>query len=314
MSAATWGLLVCLSLLWGGSFFFVGVAVRDVPPLTIAACRVGLAAAILWLFLTLRGQRQRIGSREWLAFLGMGILNNVVPFSLFVLAQTQIASGLAAILNATTPLFTVLAAHVFTHDEKLTPARGLGVGVGFLGVAVMMGQAAFGAAATAAVATQLACLAAAISYALAGVFGRRFRGMGLHPLTTAAGQVTVSSAILLPLAWVLEQPASLPMPSWQSIAAIIALAGVSTAFAYGIYFEILARAGATNLLLVTFLIPVNAMSLGVVVLGETVSGRQLLGMGLIGLGLAAIDGRPRNWARRIARKVVTQQSGRKPPS
>lgn len=290
MTLGEWGMLLTLSVLWGGSFFFTEVAVRELPPFTIVVLRVGLASVILFAALWLLDVRMPREPRVWAAFLVMGLINNAVPFSLFVWGQTQIASGLAAILNATTPLFTVLVAHVLTDDEKLTGKRLAGVVAGLGGVAVMIGPAAlegFGLG----VVAQLACLAAAFSYALAGIFGRRFKCMGVAPLATATGQVTASTLLLIPLALVVDRPWTLAMPSLPTVGAILGIAALSTALAYVLYFRILATAGATNLLLVTFLIPVSAIILGSLVLGERLDPRHFLGMGLIGLGLAAIDGR-----------------------
>ena len=300
MTALEWGLLLALSVLWGGSFFFVGVAVRDLPPLTIVVLRVGLAAVALYLVLLVLRVRMPADPRVWAAFFGMGLLNNAIPFALIVWGQTQIASGLAAILNATTPLFTVIVAHALTADERMTGGRLVGVAVGFAGVAVMIGLDAL-AGLGAGVLAQLACLAAALSYALAGVYGRRFRRMGVAPLPTAAGQVTASTVMLLPLALIVDQPWTLPVPGSETVAALVGLAVLSTALAYILYFRILATAGATNLLLVTFLIPVSAILLGALVLGERLAPGHFLGMALIGLGLSAIDGRL--W-RRLARNRV----------
>jgi drug/metabolite transporter (DMT)-like permease len=290
MAASDWALLAVLSIVWGGSFLFVGVAVRELPPLTIVAVRVVTAALALLLVLRLLNVELPRTRQAWAAFLGMSILNNVIPFTLIVWGQSHIASGLASILNATTPLFTVIVAHYLTTDERLTGQRFAGVIVGFVGVAVMIGAAAF-ASLDASILAQLAILGAALSYGFSGVFGRRFKTMGIPPLATAAGQVTVSSAILLPTALIIDHPWTLPVPSTGAILSLAALGLVSTAFAYLIFFRLLARAGATNVGLVTFLIPVSAILLGVLVLGETLAARHMAGMALIGAGLILIDGR-----------------------
>jgi drug/metabolite transporter (DMT)-like permease len=290
MGAAEWAMLVALSVLWGASFFFVGIAVKALPPVTIVALRVAGAALILNLVLALLGARLTGGARLWAAFAGMAVLNNVVPFLLFTWGQSAIASGLAAILNATTPLFAVLVAHFLTADEKLSAARLAGALIGFAGVVVMVGPAALGGLGES-LAAQLACLGAAFSYALAGVFGRRFGKLGVSPLVTATGQVTASSALLVPMALLLEAPWRLPPPSAETWAALAGLAALSTALGYILYFRVLAAAGATNILLVTFLVPVSAILLGVAFLGEHVTAPQLAGMALIGAGLALIDGR-----------------------
>jgi drug/metabolite transporter (DMT)-like permease len=228
--------------------------------------------------------------RIWAAFFGMGLLNNAIPFSLIVWGQQHIASGVASILNASTPLFTVLLAHVLTRDERMTGGKILGVVIGFVGVATMIGTAAL-ADLGGHVTAQLMCLGGAVSYACAEIYGRRFRSMGLSPMSTATGQVVASSVILLPVMMVLDQPWTLPMPSPAAIGALIGVAALSTAFAYVLYFRILATAGATNLLLVTFLVPVSAILLGLLFLGEVLLLRHVLGIVLIGAGLGAIDGR-----------------------
>jgi drug/metabolite transporter (DMT)-like permease len=292
MSAVDWVMLVTLSVLWGGSFFFAKIAVGELPPLTVALGRVAIAAALLIVLARATGVAL---PHRWGPFIVMGLLNNALPFSLIFWGQIHIASGLAAILNATTPLFTVLVAHFATADEKLTPARLAGVAAGFAGVVVMLGPdllRELGAA----VAAQLACLGAAISYAFAGIYGRRFRGE--PALRVAAGQLVASSAMLAPLVIVLDRPWQLAPPGANALAALVALATLSTALGYLLYFRILARAGATNVLLVTFLVPVSAILLGAAVLGERLQPQHFAGMALIGMGLAAIDGRVARWRAR----------------
>jgi drug/metabolite transporter (DMT)-like permease len=218
------------------------------------------------------------------------VLNNIIPFSLIVWGQTHIASGLASILNATTPLFAVIAAHLLTTDEKMTGGRLVGVIVGFLGVALMIGPSVLSNLGANLLA-QLAVLGGAVSYSIAGIFGRRFRRMGLPPLLPAAGQVTASAVLMLPVALIVDKPWTLAMPSAETWMALFGLAFLATALAYVIFFRILATAGATNLMLVTFLIPVSAILLGALVLGEVLASKHFAGMALIAVGLAAIDGR-----------------------
>ncbi|MGE7956189.1 DMT family transporter [Pseudomonas sp. NPDC089530] len=290
MGAAEWSQLVVLSILWGGSFFFVGIAVKELPPLTIVMLRVCLAALALLVLIRLLGLSLPRDRRVWLAFFGMGLLNNLIPFCLIVWGQTRIASSLAAILNATTPLFAVLVAHLLTADEKITGNKLAGVVVGFVGVAIMLGLDALAGLGDH-LGAQLAVLGAALSYAFAGVFGRRFKAMGVAPLLTATGQISASSLLLIPLALLVDQPWSLPAPSLATWGALLGIALLSTALAYVLFFRILSSAGATNLMLVTFLIPISAIVLGSLVLGEHLQANHLLGMALIALGLAAIDGR-----------------------
>jgi drug/metabolite transporter (DMT)-like permease len=293
LSATDWLLLVFLSILWGGSFFLAKIAVDELPPLTLALGRVAIAAAILAVPAGVSGFVAL--ARAWPAFAVLGLLNNVIPFTLIFWGQTHIPSGLASIFNATTPIFTALIAHVATRDEKLNASKLIGVTTGFVGVVAMLGPEVLGDIGVGLWA-QLACLAAAICYAIAGVWGRRLAR--LPAVTVAAGQLIAATVLLAPLAALVDRPWRLAMPSPAALAALLALAVLSTALAYVIYFRILARAGATNLLLVTFLIPVSAILLGTVVLGERLAPYHFVGMAIIAVGLAAIDGRP---ARIIAR-------------
>lgn len=283
-------MLLALSAVWGGSFFFNEIAVQELPVFTVVVSRVALAAIILLIIMRLRGERLPKDRRVWIAFFAMGLLNNAIPFSLIVWGQQYIASGVASILNASTPLFTVILAHFLTSDERMTRGRFAGILIGFAGVTVMIGLDAFGEFGVGILA-QLLCLGGAISYAFAGIYGRSFRAMGITPMGTATGQVIASSLIMLPLVLVLDRPWTLPLPSLTAIGALIGVATISTALAYVLYFRILATAGATNLLLVTFLIPVSAILLGIAFLDETLLPRHIAGMALIGGGLAAIDGR-----------------------
>jgi len=288
MNRREWAMLVTLSVLWGGSFFFAEIALESLPPLTIVTLRVGLAAITLWLVVLVLKLPIPNSPPIWIAFLTMGLLNNVLPFSLIVWGQSQISSGLAAILNATAPLFGVIVAGILLRDESATPLKITGVVVGFAGVIVMMDLSSI---ATSSLLAQLAILAAALSYACASVYGRRFKATGLNPILVAAGQVTGSTLLLLPIAlWVdgNDHYANVPTQVW---AAIISLAVFSTAAAYILYFKLLASAGATNILLVTLLVPVSAILLGWLFLEESLQTPHIIGMAMIALGLSAIDGR-----------------------
>jgi drug/metabolite transporter (DMT)-like permease len=298
MGATEWGLLVLLSVLWGGSFFFYKVLVETLPPFTIVLGRVGLAAVALNLFLLAKGDRMPTSPLLWRRFLVMGLFNNVIPFTLIVFGETRITSGLASILNATTPLFTVIVAHVLTKSERLSVAKAAGVLLGFAGVAALIGPDALAGLRRGDALGEGACLLAALIYAFAGVYGRRFKGVA--PLKVATGQITASTLILAPVAVLVDRPWTLAPPDLQVWAAFAGIAIFSTALAYLLYFRILATAGATNLLLVTFLLPISALLLGALALGEAIPARAFLGMTLIGAGLAAIDGRlPRALAQAV---------------
>jgi len=290
MTPREWAMLMLLSILWGGSFFFVGIAVAELPTFTIVFLRVAIAALGLHLVLRVMGERMPGGLALWRTFFAMGLLNNVIPFSLIAWGQSHVASGLASILLATTPLFTVVVAHFLTADERISAARIAGIGAGLAGIVILVGGEALSGLGIAFLA-HIGLLGAALFYAFGSVFGRRFRRLGITPLATATGQVTASSILLLPLALAIDQPWTLPLPGISTWLAIGGLALLSTALAYILYFRILATAGATNLMLVTFLIPLSAIILGAAFLTERLAVNHFIGMAVIGIGLAAIDGR-----------------------
>lgn len=290
MNREDWAILLILSVLWGGSFYFIEVALETVAPLTLVLIRVALAAGMLWAFLLVRRERLPLPPGALTGFLILALLNNVIPFVLFAWAQVEISGGLASILNATTPIWGVVVAHLLTADEKASPGKVAGVLLGFAGVAVMIGTDFLGEIGRGALA-QIACLAATLCYALAGVWARRFRGMGVPPMAVATGQLSAAAIVMLPLVLVFEPLWLSPAPSAEAWWALIALALFCTTFAYILYFRLLASAGATNSLLVTFLIPITAILLGAILLGERLELRHFAGMVLIAAGLAAIDGR-----------------------
>jgi drug/metabolite transporter (DMT)-like permease len=290
MNTREWALLFGLSILWGGTFFFVAIAVKEIPPLTLVVLRVGIGVLALLLTLAVLGIRLPTSRGAWTAFVGMGLLNNAGPFALLNWGQTHVASGVVSILLGTTPFFAALLAHFYTHDEKLTGGRLFGVIAGMIGIGAMVGSSALHAL-TVDVAGQLAVVLAAIGYAVSSLWGRRFGKLGLTPVVAATGMMIVSTAVMIPIALLIDRPWTLPMPGAGVIAAVIGLAIPSTAVAYVIYFRLLRSAGSTNLMLVTFLIPVTAILLGVSFLGERLEPRHVFGMALIALGLAAIDGR-----------------------
>ena len=290
MNFHVWVMLIVLSILWGTSFIFTEIALEDFRPLTIAMLRVSGAASALWIYLLIIGAEIPRSLRIWGAFLIMGIVNNAIPFAAIMFAQTLISASLASILNSTAPLFTVVLAGILLSDERITTSRIFAVILGFIGVVVMIGPPALlGIGAD--VLAQCAVLGASVSYAFSAVFARRFKAMGLQPSVLAVGMLTMSSLCLAPIAIFFDRPFTLNAPGISSIAAAAGVALLSTALAYILYFRILAAAGATNLLLVTFLIPVSAILLGVNFLGESLSLSQIVGMFLIGLGLAVMDGR-----------------------
>jgi len=299
MNGSDWGILIILALIWGGAFFLIGVAVRHVTPLTYVWLRLTIAAAAMWAFLGFNGHKLGLPREVWGSILLLALLNNALPFTLFGWGQTHIASGLASILNATTPIWGVVVAHVLTHDERMSPRKIAGVLLGFGGVATMIGPTLLANIGTDALA-QLACVAAALCYALAAVWARRFRRMGISPLSVTTGQLTAGAAMMLPLAFIVDRPWAHALPPLGAWGAIAGLAIFCTAFGYVLYFRLIDRAGATNALLVTLLVPPVAILLGGLFLGERLAAQDFLGLGLIALGLAAIDGRALSLFRRAS--------------
>lgn len=287
ISLLTWVMMIGLSLIWGGSFLFGRVAVGSIPPFTLVAIRVLLGTLTLALILILTRTPFPKGKEIWLALLGMGLINNAIPFSLIIYGQRDIGAGLASILNAMTPLFTVLVAHGLTSDEKLNASKITGVLLGLAGVAVLLGPAVKDGHPFAI----LSCVTAALSYGFGSVWGRRFKRLQLGALQTAFGQVSSATLMMIPLALLLDRPWQNPLPTPEALQAVTALGIVCTGLAYILFFRILANAGATAVSLVTFLIPPSAILLGSLILHESLTPLQWLGMALIGLGLAAVDGR-----------------------
>ncbi|MBU1340692.1 MAG: DMT family transporter [Proteobacteria bacterium] len=287
MGAGLWCLIGILSLIWGASFFFVEIAVQTMTPLTLVLCRVGTAAVLLLGFVFFTNRKMPSSPGIWVAFLVLGALNNVIPFSLIAWGQKYIDSSLASILNATTPVFSVILAHFLTRDEPLTKNRLAGVVFGWVGVILLMGIDSLNGIGIK-TAGQAAVLGAALLYAFAAIFGRRFKK--IDPAIVAAGMLSGSTVIMIPLVFVFEQPLTLE-PTIITWMALFCLAAVSTSLAYIIYFYVLSKAGATNILLVTFLIPVSAIFLGMTVLKETPGWNAFAGMALIFTGLVFIDGR-----------------------
>lgn len=287
-STKDWLLIGLLAFIWGGSFLFGRILMIEWPPFTVVFLRVFIAAITLWVFVIFTARKFPTQSKILSAILIMGILNNVIPFSLILIGQQEIGSGLAAVVNAMTPIWTLIIANQFTTDEKFSTNKVLGICFGFMGVATLIG-ADFIQGLTASAWAQGAVLGATISYGFAGVWGKRFKGQ--DPIIISTGQLTASSIVMLPIIFLTEDPFSISTPDLEMIIALLGLAIVCTAFAYVLFFKILSDVGATNVSLVTFLVPVSAIVLGIFWLGETLTLSNIIGMILIIIGLSLVDGR-----------------------
>ncbi|NKB57595.1 MAG: EamA family transporter [Alphaproteobacteria bacterium] len=287
MDGQDWGLLILLSVLWGGAYFFAGVAVKELPPLTVVLVRVFLAAVALLPLFWYLGHSLPKSFSGWLPYFGMGLLNNVLPFGFIFAGQTQITVGLSSIINAMTPLFTVLVMASF-QEERLIVNRVIGVLLGVVGVAVLRGfDGPIDGNQTLGIGL---CLAGALSYGFAALWGRRFLA-GVPPVKSATCQLMCSTLIIAVVVSVIDRPWTLAAPSQGAIWSLVALAVFGTALAYIVFFKILVRAGASNVMLVTLLIPVTALILGNVFLGEPIHAQEIIGATIIGAGLLFIDGR-----------------------
>ncbi len=288
MRLRDWVMLISLSILWGGTFFFVAVALKEVPPMTLVLARCVIATVALAPILLLLGFKFPNTRTGWRDFGVMAILNNIIPFGLIFYAQTVVPSGLAAVLNATTPLMSLLVVRLVVGEPWTTQAFA-GVLVGLAGVGVLVGPEAMGGATFVNALGMLACLAATLSYGLSGLWSRRLKPYSAP--VSAASQMLCSSLLMLPIAGIADRFWTLPVPSQSVLLAIFALGVLSTALAYILFFEIIRRAGALNAMLVTLLIPFTSISLGALYLGEALSSRQLFGAAIIGMSLLVIDGR-----------------------
>jgi len=312
MIARDWLLLIILSTVWGGSFFFFEVALQTLPPFTVVLGRVSMAAAALLVIARIRGEPLPFSATIAQRYLLLGAISNAIPFSLIVWGQTQIPSGLASIINAMTPIWAVLVGLLIRSDERMTAGKALGVGLGFLGVAVLMGPDLLRELDPYSLG-QLSVLGATICYGFAVHYGRRFGATSA--LVNAAYMLTAATVWLLPVAILVDHPWTLS-PGLSGWTALLGLSLICTAFAFLLYFRLLASAGATNMSLVTFIVPVSAISLGALFLGERLGPTAFAGMGILFVGLAIIDGRAARmlrtgthalWSGLLGRRVVSKR-------
>jgi drug/metabolite transporter (DMT)-like permease len=287
MNARDWLRLLVLSLVWGGTFLFVSLALRGTPGFTLVFLRVALAAAGFWVFIVASGRRMPRDRKLWRQFLVSGLITNAIPFSLITWEQTQVEGGIAAVMNAMTPCFVVLLAHFFTKDEKATVQKAVGVLIGFLGAYVLLSPEIHGGVSMRGLGL-IAGLTASVAHAAAGIYGKRFTG--LSPIVAATGMLTGAAVWLLPVSLIVDRPWETVQPSLIAAGAVGAL-GLGTVIAYLLYYRILRSAGATNLMLATLLGPVWAHILGAVVIGERIYATSVAGALIIVIGLAIMDGR-----------------------
>ncbi len=299
MPASQWLLLVLLAVMWSIGYTFVGFALRELPPITVVLGRLSIAAAILVAVVVASGLAWPRGWSGWWPYAVMAMFNNVIPFILIARGQQDIASGLASVIVATTPLWVLLLTRLFRPGERIGAQRVAGIVLGVAGVAVLFGPEALDGRGTVLVGMTLS-LIGALSYGCAGVWGARFRDV--PPLLASCCQLVCSSLIVLVLCLAVDRPWTLPMPGALTLGMLVALAVFSTALAYLVFYRVLAASGGTNVMLVTLIMPPMSILFGIVLLGETFELRYAIGAAIIALGLVVIDGRlPTALAARLRR-------------
>lgn len=296
LTGRAWAEMMLLAMIWGGSFLSIRVALDEISPLMSVAHRTTWAMLVLWGVIAIMRIPLPRDPKIWFSFLVMGLLNNVIPFTLMAWGQLYIESGLTSILNAFTAVVGVVMASLFFADERITLRKGIGVVMGFFGVAVAIGLDNFRTLDLRSIA-QLAVIGGTVAYAIAGVWARK-RLVGMPPQMAAAGMLTGSTVIMLPLVYVFEGPLNFglePRTMW----AIGYYAIIATAFAYLLYYRVLAMAGSGNLMLVTLLVAPIAITLGAVVLDENLGTNAYFGFAILALGLIILDGRVWKAIRRL---------------
>ena len=279
-------LLLLLSLLWGASYAFIRIAVETIPPLTLVAVRVTIATVLLQLVLAHQGAALPRDPVLWRRFAIQAAMNGILPFTLIAWGEQRIDSGLAGVLNSTTPIFVFLITRLWTRHEAATIRQLLGTLLGLAGIVAIVGPSAVRAGLTGDVLAQGAIVAATICYAIAAIFGRNFAG--LPAIVPAAGSTAVSALVMVPAALLIDRPWALPMPSVASMAALVALGTVSTAGAFVVYFRLLRSLGSVGTASVAYLRAAVSVAIGILFLGELPSWQTAGGLLLVLIGVAAM--------------------------
>ena len=279
-------LLGLLALLWGASYGLIKLGVDTITPVTLVAIRVSIAAGVLWLVVIARRRQMPKGGAIWRQLALQALFGFVIPFTMITWGQQYVDSGLAGILNSTTPIFVFLITLFWTRHEQVNLENAFGVLAGLGGVSLLIGLEALNGLGTQ-LAGQFAITGATISYAIAMIYGKRFRAIA--PETTAACTLTLAAVMLLPASFALESPLELA-PSWTSIWSLITLAVFSTAGAFTLYFRLVNTLGSVGTSSVSYARAAISVLIGVGVLGETFSWQIAAGLGAVIIGVAAITG------------------------
>jgi len=296
LGAPEWGLILLQSMLWGSSYFFVAMVQGQLPVFSVTAFRSLPAAAVLLLVVVVfLGYRLPAQLSQWALFLKFAVINTYIPHLLVVWAQSRATGGMAAIFNATAPVFGIFLAHLLTHDEKLSGHKLAGILVGVMGVVILVG-ADFGMGSGLDILAKLALLAAPLCYVSANIYARHHLSEH-HPFVIAVMQMLCSMIVAIPIALVIDQPWNSPPPSMQALVALAGMGILGSGLSSLCHFTVLRRAGVTNASLVTLIMPLTPIFLGGLFLGERLTQRDILGASVIAAALILIDGRVLQWAR-----------------
>ncbi len=298
MPLSQWLQLLALAVIWGSSYMLLGLALRELPPLTIVMLRLGIAALVMVAVVQALRLAWPVSFRAWLPFLVMGLFNNVIPFTAIGYGQLEIASGLTSVIVATTPLWTLLLSRAFVAGTRIGGLQVAGILFGIVGVCVLFGPEILAGKRTTLFGMMLV-LSAAVSYGCAGAWGGRLRAV--PPMVSTGCQLICSALVMAAVAVAVDKPWTLAMPGGTTVFAVLVLAVISTALAYVVFYRVLAASGGTNAMLVTLMMPPISIWLGIVVLDETFTMRYAMGALIIAAGLVVIDGRlPRAMGRRMS--------------
>ncbi len=281
--------IVLLGCLWSPSFLFIKLAVNEIPPFTMVTIRVCLALLFLIPLLKITGRQLPRGSKTWGHFFVLGFFSLALPFFLFAIAEQNIASSLAGIINGSTPIFTALLAHRLIVGDKLTLSRTLGVLLGFTGLLVLLAPTLLDGTAEGDTWGMCAAVTAALSYAIGHIYAKRFLG-NFPPLVAPTCQMIGAFVILLPFALLIDSPQNLPMPSGKAIGALAGLSFLGTFCAFILYFRVLKHSGPTNLSMAAYLFPLLSTILGVIFLNEVLGMHTYIAGGFILLGMMTVNG------------------------
>ncbi len=297
-----WAIFGLLGLIWGSSFLLIKVAVDELTPLPLVTVRIGLAAIFMAGFLAVTRRRWPDSRRERLALLVVGVMNTAVPFTLITWGEQDIDSGLATVLNATTPLFTLVIAHAALSDEHITPQKVGGLLAGFVGVALLASRDATSTSPNP-FSGQLAVLVASFCYALSAVVIRRYL-RGVDPFTTAGGSLIIGGIVMVVLTLSITRPLpDVAALGTEALLAVITLALVNTVIAYFLFYHLIDVWGATRTTLVTYVMPPVGVTLGALFLDEPVDWKIVAGAALILAGIVGV-----NWRRRVPAATVAAPS------